>query len=136
DRKLRAAAPPPTSAGPMAIPGETPVPFSSIDAFLPSRLLPEAALHQPAERVERLLLVLPFGLEGERRTLRRGEEQDPEDRLAVHHPPVPHGADPRAKAVRGVDEPRRGPGVEAQAVRDADLPTGHAGFFSSISLAT
>src|SRR5262249_30243078 len=131
-RKTGAASRSTTSAGPMAMPGETPVPFSSIDAFPPSRLLPEAALHEPAQRLERLLFVLPVRLERERAPPGSGEQQDPEDRLPVHHAPVPHGADPRSKPVRRVHEPRRGAGVEAQPVRDADLPTGHAGFFSRI----
>ena len=64
------------------------------------------------------------------------EEEDAEDRLAVHDPALAAGGDPRAELPRGVDEAGGGPGVEAQTVADPQLPPDHAPRRSSISLAT
>ena len=72
-----------TSAGPTAMPAETPVPRSA-----PSGPFPEAAVDQGGERVDGLRLVRPLRRHLELGALGRRQQQDPQDRLAVHRAAV------------------------------------------------
>ena len=72
----------------------------------------------------------------EQAALRGGQQQDAQDRLAVHGAAAARQRDARAIAAGSVDESRRGPGVQPQPVTDLDLALDHQDFFSSTSLAT
>ncbi len=120
-----------TRAGPTAMPGETPMPLQLHHVSSPK---PAATRASRASRAAPSSS--PSAVTVRRAPLGGGQEQDAQDRLPVHRPPVPRHRDARAEAVRGVDEAGGRPRVEAQPVHDPDLARDHACFFSRISLAT
>ena len=103
-----------TSAGPTAMPAETPMPVRR------STFLPKSDLDQLRQRVDGRLLVGAVGGDRDRRAARRRQQQNSHDALAVHHLRVAADADLRLEARRQVDEPRRGPRVQPELVDDGD----------------
>src|SRR5262245_66507607 len=88
-----------TSAGPTAIPGETPIPFSST-----SRVLAEAAFDQGGQGLQGRALVLALGPDLQAGALGGRQQQDPQYGLAVHGPAAPPQRHPRPAAGGGVHE--------------------------------
>src|SRR6185503_10029298 len=89
-------------------------------------LFAEAPADEPRELLEGDPLVLALDDDPEPRTLRRGEGEQAQDRLAVHARAVLRDRDARPEGVREVHEPRGRPRVEAEAVRDRDLRLDHS----------
>jgi hypothetical protein len=96
----------------------------------------EAALDQGEERLDRRPFVAPVGHDLDLRSLGGGQEQQAEDRLAVHHLLATSDRHLRPKRARGVYEPRGGPRVQTETVADGQAPPDQPGFFSRTSLAT
>ena len=120
------------SAGPTAMPGETPMPVSCT--------APHASSPKPLDTSAARASIAAFSSSPSRRQLQpgplpRGQQQDAQDRLAVHDPVVPAHRHPRAELAGRVHEASGGARVHAQPVADHDLPV-HHGRFSSTSLAT
>ena len=76
--------------------------------------LVESALDQRAQRRDRRRLVRAVGGDPDRAALRRGQQQQAHDALAVHFALAARDADVRGEPAGGVDELRRRARVQAR----------------------
>ena len=87
-----------------------------------SLFLVEAAGDQVLDRRQGVPLVDAGDGERDPGSLRRGEQEDPEDALAVDLLAVLADLDLRLEPARRLDELRRRPGMEPEAIADGELP--------------
>src|SRR5262249_25533647 len=85
----------------------------------------EAALHEGAERGDRLAFVRAVCRNADGASPRGGEQQQAHDALAVDFPLAPRDADVRRERAGRVDELRRGPRVQPERVLDRDAADLH-----------
>ena len=89
------------------------------------RILPETRVDQLRQRLDRLALIGALGRDGDGRSARGREQENPHDALAVHLPGLARDPHVRLKPGRQMDEFRRRARVHAELVHDRHVFRSH-----------